>query len=54
MRDDFTKMVRNSFIQNNDLFYNSNLNYHSTQKMMKEIEKNIEKNEVLKINCVIS
>ena len=54
VRDDFTKMVRNSFIKNNDLFYNSNLNHQSTQKMMKEIEKNIEKNEVLKINCVIS
>ena len=54
VRDDFTKMVRNSFIQNNDLFYNSNINYHSTQKLMEEIEKNIEKNEVLKIRCVIS
>ena len=52
-QDDFTKMMRNSFIQKNELYYNSKLNYKNTQKMMREIRKNIQNSEVLRNNCLI-
>ena len=52
-QDDFTKMMRNSFIQKNELYYNSKLNYQNTQEMLKEIGKNIKNSEVLRNNCLI-
>ena len=53
VQDDFTKMMRNSFIHKNELYYNSKLNYQNTQEMMKEIRKNIQNSEVLRNNCLI-
>ena len=53
VQDDFTEMMRNSFIQKNELYYNSKLNYKNTQKMMREIRKNIQNSEVLRNNCLI-
>ena len=53
VQDDFTKMMRNSFIQKSELYYNSKLNYQNTQEMMKEIRKNIKNSEVLRNSCLI-
>ena len=53
VRDDFTKILRNSFIHNHDMYYDSNLNYHNTLKMMEEIQTNIDNNQILKENCTL-
>ena len=53
VQDDFTEMMRNSFIQKSELYHNSKLNYQNTQEMMKEIRKNIKNSEVLRNNCLI-
>jgi hypothetical protein len=52
-QDDFTEMMRNSFIQKSELYHNSKLNYQNTQEMLKEIRKNIKNSEVLRNNCLI-
>ena len=53
VQDDFTEMMRNSFIQKSELYHNSKLNYQNTQEMLKEIRKNIKNSEVLRNNCLI-
>ena len=47
----FNEMVRESFMDNGNIYFDSKINYQKTQILINEIQNNINKNILLKEDC---